>query len=36
MADLSAALTRDGADQSMMDLGQRRAARVLRDHLYYI
>ena len=38
MADLNAALARDseGPAQNTMDLSQRRAVRVLRDHLYYI
>jgi len=38
MADLQSALTRSGAApaQDVVDLTQRRAARILRDRLYYI
>lgn len=38
MADLQAALDRhgDGPAKDVVDLGQRRAARILRDRLYYI
>lgn len=38
MADLNAALNRngDGPVPDVMALGERRAVRVLRDHLYYI
>ena len=38
MADLQSALTRSGAApaKDVVDLSQRRAARILRDRLYYI